>query len=110
MDELQEQGQILDDPLLNDIDVVNYVAKELGLSVFQLIYEKNSPVKPSSLITMNRKENGEFMPVLFIVLLDNETVGIISSSSDTIQPLEYNKLTSRIIEKIKEANHTIDFS
>ena len=56
-----------------------------------LTFQQNN-FNPETLISILRFDEKTVAPFLFIVQMDDETVGILSASSDIITPIERNRL------------------
>ena len=90
--ELEEKGQVMDAPILITQEVVNYVAARLKLSVYQLLYEEAKPFAPTFITSIAMFDEKTRAPFLFIVQLDDGSVGILSADSDKILPIPMNKM------------------
>lgn len=108
--ELEEKGQVADAPILITQDVVNYVAARLKLSVYELLYEEDKPFAPSFLTSIAMFDEKNRAPFLFIVQLDDGSVGIVSGDSEGIVPIPMNKmplLAQRDIARSKDKQQKV---
>jgi len=107
LDDLNENGQDFDSLILSSQEVCDYVASRLKFSIIQVAYSENTPVEPEIIISIVSVDNKTDLPFLFIVQLDNGEVGMISSSSETILPIDkkiflgYKNIMRKIIDARK---------
>jgi hypothetical protein len=107
LDDLNENGQDFDSLILSSQEVCDYVASRLKFSILQVAYSENTPVDPEITISIVSVDNKTDLPFLFIVQLDNGEVGMISSSSETILPIDkkiflgYKNIMRKIIDARK---------
>jgi hypothetical protein len=64
----------------------------LKLSIYQLLYEEAKPFAPTFITSIAMFDEKTRAPFLFIVQLDDGSVGIISADSDSIVPIPVNKM------------------
>lgn len=91
-EELEEQGQVVDSPILITQELANFVAKKLKYSIIQMIYEEDTPLNPEIFISIYKIDDKSRAPFLFFVQLDDGSVGILSSTRDIISPIAFQNL------------------
>jgi hypothetical protein len=99
----------LDAPILIDKELCAYVAKRLQRSVAQVMYEKDTPMQPEVFmaIGINPIDSKIIAPFLWIVQLEDDTVGILSSSPNYIKPIEITKLPAHLNKEARK-NKAVD--
>ena len=90
-EELQERGHQLDIPIFTSQALLDFVAERLNTSIIQLIYEPDVPFKPTVLFKIIMEEE-KMAPFFFIVQSDDGDVGFLSSSKETIAPIQFASL------------------
>ena len=99
--DLEAEGQVLDAPILLTQELANFVAKRLKVSVYQLMYEPDSPLNPSAFISVAMYEEKTRLPFLFIVQLDDGRVGMLTMGDMT--PIPFPKLPGVIQKNVLSA-------
>jgi hypothetical protein len=107
--DLEDEGQILDAPILINKELCTYVAKRLQMSVVQVMYEEETPMQPDLFmaIGINPDDSKIIAPFLWILQLDDGTVGILSSSPNTIEAIDIKQLPFRL-QKEARKNKAVD--
>jgi len=107
--DLEDEGQILDAPILINKELCAYVAKRLQMSVVQVMYEEETPMQPDLFmaIGINPVDSKIIAPFLWILQLDDGTVGILSSSPNTIEAIDIKQLPFRL-QKEARKNKAVD--
>jgi hypothetical protein len=91
-DDLEYIGQDMNTPIVDE-ETAKRIAKKLRLSIYQRIYQKGNPVPPVPIIVklqLNAKERPA--PFLLLVQLPDERVGMITMSTDILEPIPYDKI------------------
>lgn len=95
LDSLTALGQIPENPVLGSQEVAEEVAQILKMSIYQMMYEEDNPVSYEALIVPATIEKKGYAPFLFIVQLADGSVGVLSSSSDSIQPIAWSSMPGK---------------
>jgi len=101
---LEEKGQILEYPVLLDMDVAKYVAKQLHMSIYQLAYEADNDVPPTPLIVRVVTPSKQKLPFLCIIQTPDGQVGVLSRHS-TFEPIGFNDLPENMRKNINTSKN-----
>jgi hypothetical protein len=107
-EELEEQGQVVDSPILLTQDLTNFVAKKLKYSVVQMMYEEDTPLNPEIFISIYKIDDKTRAPFLFFVQLDDGSVGILSSTSDMISAIPLQKLPPLLVPRALRSKNIVN--
>ena len=89
--ELLERGQPAEADFLITQELVDFVAMRTNTSIIQLMYETDQPFKPI-IFVKTIVNDGKESPFFFIIKTDDDEVGFVSASKDTIEPIQYMSL------------------
>ena len=93
--DLEEVGQTPDTPII-DPNVATYIAKELKLSFYQLLYPPGNPIPEDPLSVKLQLNIKTTAPFLIIVKLPDERVGVISKTAATVEPIGITDLPPKV--------------
>jgi hypothetical protein len=105
-EQLEEEGQMMEAPII-DIGVGKFIAQKLKLSIYQMLYEMDSPVPGEPLIVkLQLTAKMTPAPFLCIVMLPDQRVGVISTSAEVVEPIPVNKLPQAIRKLLPKIAYT----
>jgi hypothetical protein len=101
---IDEKGQIAENSVYSSLDVLKEIAKASRQSILQMEWEPENPAPPVPLIVRAQTPNSaRYEDVLIILKLprDPYTVGILSTSAENPDPVEYE--TVKAVPFLKKA-------
>ena len=98
---ITETDMALESTVPTTIEQVQWIAKQLQLSVMVIPYESEIAPTDEIMIARVRLPNKQFAPFVCMVLLPNGQTGLVSPSSERIEPIPFDSFPKSLQARIR---------